>query len=153
MIENGKRPGTISSLIARKWNLTFNRRCRGYGHFVLAHQAEKVLFLPYPDSKRPRTDLVSVMKSRPRLIDFSYRDDAFQENVDIHKDSAIDVMIEDIRPLLHESCLAEDLDIAIDTYFEEVQNDETEIEWDSDEETNEYSDATFGDDSDEHFGT
>ncbi|KAI5676065.1 hypothetical protein M9H77_07015 [Catharanthus roseus] len=29
---------------------------RGYDHFVLAHQAEQVSFLPYPGSKRPRTN-------------------------------------------------------------------------------------------------
>ncbi|KAI5649504.1 hypothetical protein M9H77_35509 [Catharanthus roseus] len=144
MIQNVKRPGTMSSLIVRKWNLTFNK---GYDLFVLAHKAEQVSFLPYPGSKRSRTDWVNVMKSRPHLIDVPHQDDKFQENMDIHEGSTIDVMIEDVGPLVHESHLSEELDIAVETYFEEVKNDETEIEWDSDkgsnqgsdEETNEYS--------------
>ncbi|KAI5677365.1 hypothetical protein M9H77_08315 [Catharanthus roseus] len=45
----------------------------GYDPFVLGHQAEQLSFLPYIGSKRPRTDWVSVMKSRPRrLIDVSH---------------------------------------------------------------------------------
>ncbi|KAI5648031.1 hypothetical protein M9H77_34036 [Catharanthus roseus] len=43
----------------------------------------------------------------------------------------------------------EELDIAIETYFEKVQNDETEIEWDSNEEIHEDSDAESDNDMDE----
>ncbi|KAI5652879.1 hypothetical protein M9H77_30066 [Catharanthus roseus] len=79
--------------------------------------------------------------------------DAFQENVDIHEGSVINVMIEDVGPLIHKPRSLKELDITVQTYFEEVQNDETEIEWgsdeDSDEETDEDSDAASGNDSDE----
>ncbi|KAI5666671.1 hypothetical protein M9H77_16524 [Catharanthus roseus] len=152
MIENGKCPRTISSLIVRKWNITFNQRHWGFDLFVLADQAELVSLLIYPGSKRPRTDWISVMKSRPRLIDVSYQDDVFQEKVDIHEGLAVDVTIEEVGPLVHESHSSEELDIAVETYFEEVKIDETKIEWDSDEDSNEEigedSDAASDNDSD-----
>ncbi|KAI5673278.1 hypothetical protein M9H77_13642 [Catharanthus roseus] len=57
---------------------------------------DKVSFLPYPSSKRPRTDWISVMKSQTRVIDVIVQDDAFQENMDVHEALTIDVMIEDV---------------------------------------------------------
>ncbi|KAI5681805.1 hypothetical protein M9H77_03033 [Catharanthus roseus] len=71
---------------------------------------------------------VDVMKSQPHLIDVPHQDDVFQENVDIHNGSAIDVIIEDVGPLIHESRSSEELDIIVETYFDEVQIDETKIE-------------------------
>ncbi|KAI5664399.1 hypothetical protein M9H77_23722 [Catharanthus roseus] len=102
-------------------------------------------------------DWVSVIKSQPHLIDVSYQDDAFKENMDIPEGSTIDVMIEYVGPLIHESRSLEELDIAVETYFEKEQNDETEIEWDSnedsdedsDKETDEYSDTASSNDYDE----
>ncbi|KAI5676669.1 hypothetical protein M9H77_07619 [Catharanthus roseus] len=98
-----------------------DRRYRGYGPFVLAHQAEQVSFLPYTGSKTLWTDWVSMVKSGPCLIHVPHQDDAFQENVDIHNSSALYVMIEDVRLLVHESRLSEELDMAVETYFEEVK--------------------------------
>ncbi|KAI5657930.1 hypothetical protein M9H77_26723 [Catharanthus roseus] len=69
-----------------------------------------------------------VMKSRPRLIDVPHQDDVFQENVDIHEGSIIDVTNKDVGPLVHEFRSSKELDIAVEIYFEEVQNDEIEIE-------------------------
>ncbi|KAI5664458.1 hypothetical protein M9H77_23781 [Catharanthus roseus] len=57
------------------------------------------------------------MKSRPRLIVDFHQDDVFQENVDIHEGSVIDVMIKDIELLGHESRSSEELDIIVETYF------------------------------------
>ncbi|KAI5661346.1 hypothetical protein M9H77_20669 [Catharanthus roseus] len=65
------------------------------------------------------TDWVRVVKSQPRLIDVPHQDDAFQENMDIHDCSAIDVMIEEVGPLVHESRSSEELDITVEAYSEE----------------------------------
>ncbi|KAI5663750.1 hypothetical protein M9H77_23073 [Catharanthus roseus] len=108
-------------------------RYEGYDPFVLPYQAEQDLFLPYPESKRLRTDWASVMKSRTRLLDFPNQDDAFQENVDIHEDSAIDVMIEDVGPQVHYSRSLEELDIAIETYFEQVRWLENDLQTHTDQ--------------------
>ncbi|KAI5676390.1 hypothetical protein M9H77_07340 [Catharanthus roseus] len=99
----------IPSLSRRVEIKTTHWRYGGYDPFVLAHQAEQDLFLPYPSFKRPRNDWVSMVKSRLRLID----------NVDIHDGSAIDVTIEDVGPFVHESRSSEELDIASEMYFEE----------------------------------
>ncbi|KAI5652549.1 hypothetical protein M9H77_29736 [Catharanthus roseus] len=97
----------------------------------------------HPSSKTPRTNWVSVMKSPPQLIDVLVQDDAFQENEDVKEGSSIDAMIEDVGPLVHESCSSEELDIVVETYLvhEEAENDETEIKWDSDEDADEDSDT------------
>ncbi|KAI5664444.1 hypothetical protein M9H77_23767 [Catharanthus roseus] len=93
------------------------------------------------------------MKSRPRLIDVPHQDDVFQENIDIHEGSTIDVTIEDVGPLTYEACSLKELRITIERYFEEIQNDEIEIEWDFDEdfdkENNYDSNAESDNDSDE----
>ncbi|KAI5682756.1 hypothetical protein M9H77_03984 [Catharanthus roseus] len=93
------------------------------------------------------------MKSRSRIIDVPIQVDAFQENVDVHEGSTIDMMIGDVGPLVHKSHLLEEFDIAIETYFEEVKNNETEIEWDSNEDSDkdakEDSNDEFDNDSDE----
>ncbi|KAI5672081.1 hypothetical protein M9H77_12445 [Catharanthus roseus] len=68
------------------------------------------------------------VKSRSRLIDVPQQDDTFQENVDICDGLTIDMTIEDVGPLIHKSRSLEELDITVEIYFEEVQNDETEIE-------------------------
>ncbi|KAI5665008.1 hypothetical protein M9H77_24331 [Catharanthus roseus] len=51
--------------------------------------------------------------------------DAFQEKVDIGEGSTIDAMIEDVGMLVHDSHLSKELHIDVETYFEELQNDET----------------------------
>ncbi|KAI5649359.1 hypothetical protein M9H77_35364 [Catharanthus roseus] len=89
-------------------------------------------------------------------FDVPHQDDVFQGNEGIHEGSAIDVTIKDVGPLVHECRSSKLLDIAVLIYFEEVQNEETEIEWDSnedsDEETKAYSNAAadnyFDEDSD-----
>ncbi|KAI5662980.1 hypothetical protein M9H77_22303 [Catharanthus roseus] len=53
-----------------------------------------------------------------------------------------------------DSCLSKKLDIAFETYFEEIKNDETEIEWDSDkedydEDSNEETNVASNNDSNE----
>ncbi|KAI5683026.1 hypothetical protein M9H77_04254 [Catharanthus roseus] len=50
--------------------------------------------------------------------------------------------------LVHESCSSEELDIVVEIYFEEVKNDETEIEWDSDKEIDEDSNTESDNDMD-----
>ncbi|KAI5659139.1 hypothetical protein M9H77_27932 [Catharanthus roseus] len=74
-----------------------------------AYQEEQVLFLPYPGYKRPRIYLISAIKSRLRVIDVPVQDDAFKENVDVHEALIIDVMIEDLRLLVHEPRSSEEL--------------------------------------------
>ncbi|KAI5675835.1 hypothetical protein M9H77_06785 [Catharanthus roseus] len=59
--------------------------------------------------------------------------------MEIHEPSTIDVKIEDIGPLVHESRSSEEVDIDVETYFEELQNDKTKIEWDSNEDSDEKS--------------
>ncbi|KAI5656800.1 hypothetical protein M9H77_25593 [Catharanthus roseus] len=112
-------------------------RYGGYDPFVLPHQAEQVSVLSYLDSKRPWTDWVSVMKYQPRVMD----------NVEIGEGPTIDALIEDVGPLVHYSRSLEELDIDVETYFEELQNDEIEIEWVSDE----YSKDCADDDTEEDF--
>ncbi|KAI5671396.1 hypothetical protein M9H77_11760 [Catharanthus roseus] len=97
---------------------------------------EEVSYLPYPGSKTPRTDQVSVMKTRPQLLDISVLDDALE--VDVHEGSAIDVMIKDVGPLVRKSRMSEELVIAVKIYFEE----------DSDEDANDESDNDSEEDSD-----
>ncbi|KAI5666278.1 hypothetical protein M9H77_16131 [Catharanthus roseus] len=125
------------------------RRYGGYNPFVLAHQAEQVSFPPYPGSKRMMTDWLSVMKSQPRVIDFPVQDDSYQHNVDIGEGSTINAMIEDVETLVHDSCSSEELDIDIETYFEELQSNETENEWDSNEDPDEDADEDSDEDSDD----
>ncbi|KAI5680842.1 hypothetical protein M9H77_02069 [Catharanthus roseus] len=97
-------------------------------------ELKQVSFLPYPGSKRPRTDCDCVIKSQPRLIDISVQDDAFQENVDIDEASTLDVMIEDVGPLIYESHLWEEFDI--------------DREWDSHKDSKEDADDDCDEDSD-----
>ncbi|KAI5652782.1 hypothetical protein M9H77_29969 [Catharanthus roseus] len=74
-------------------------------------------------------------------------DDAFQENVDVDEGSIIDEMIEDVGPLIHESRSSEEFDIDVKTYFEKLQNDETKIEWESDEDADEDANDDLEDDN------
>ncbi|KAI5657093.1 hypothetical protein M9H77_25886 [Catharanthus roseus] len=48
---------------------------------------------------------------------------------------------------------SEELDIVVETYFEEAQNDKTEIEWNSDEDTDEDSNTESDNDSVEDSDT
>ncbi|KAI5672886.1 hypothetical protein M9H77_13250 [Catharanthus roseus] len=124
-------------------------RYGGYNPFVLVHQVKQVSFMPYLAFKKRRTDWLSVMKSQPRVIDVLIQDNTFQENVDIGEGATINAMIEDIGPLVHDSRSPEELDIDVETYFEELQNDETEIQWDSDEDSNKDANNDPDEDSNE----
>ncbi|KAI5668325.1 hypothetical protein M9H77_18178 [Catharanthus roseus] len=57
--------------------------------------------------------------------------------------------VESSRTLVHDSRLSEESDIDIETYLEELQNDKTEIEWDSDEASEEDADDDLDEDSNE----
>ncbi|KAI5657915.1 hypothetical protein M9H77_26708 [Catharanthus roseus] len=46
----------IQEKISERFTEWFRVECEGYDPSVLAHQAEQVSFLPYPGSKRSRTD-------------------------------------------------------------------------------------------------
>ncbi|KAI5652792.1 hypothetical protein M9H77_29979 [Catharanthus roseus] len=90
-------------------SLTYNcgvhikrRYAGGYDRFILAQQAEQVYFIPYPMTKRQKSDWWTVMKSRPCVLDVPLVDIPFQENVDSVDTSMIDVDIQDVGPLIHE---------------------------------------------------
>ncbi|KAI5650000.1 hypothetical protein M9H77_36005 [Catharanthus roseus] len=50
---------------------------------------------------------------------------------------------DNVLSLVHDFFLSEELDIAVESYFEEVKNDEIKIEWDSDEDSDEETDEDF----------
>ncbi|KAI5677669.1 hypothetical protein M9H77_08619 [Catharanthus roseus] len=69
--------------------------------------------------------------------------------MDINEGSTIDAMIEDVGTLVRDSLSLKELDINFETYFEKLQNDETEIEWDSNEDSDKDADNDPDEDSDE----
>ncbi|KAI5663280.1 hypothetical protein M9H77_22603 [Catharanthus roseus] len=75
------------------------------------------------------------MKSRHHILDVPLVDVLFQEDVDIAETSRIDVDVQDIRTLIHESGELESVDIRGRSII--VDEDEEEVEWESDEEEEE----------------
>ncbi|KAI5652515.1 hypothetical protein M9H77_29702 [Catharanthus roseus] len=59
----------------------------------------------------------------------------------------------DVGPLVHDSHLSGELDIDVKTYFKELQNNETEIEWNSEDCANDDIDEDSIDENDEDFDT
>ncbi|KAI5676084.1 hypothetical protein M9H77_07034 [Catharanthus roseus] len=68
--------------------------------------------------------------------------------MDIGEGSTVDAMIEGMGMLVHDSRSSKELDIDIERYFEELQNDETKIEWDFDKDSDKDVDNDPDEDSD-----
>lgn len=95
----------------------------GYDPFIHARPVEQVSYIPYPTTKWQKSYLWVVIKSRLCLLDVPLVDFPFQENVDIVKTSMIDIDIEDIGSLMHESGDYERVDICKINNFED-ENEE-----------------------------
>ncbi|KAI5672847.1 hypothetical protein M9H77_13211 [Catharanthus roseus] len=80
------------------------------------------------------------MKSKPRILDVPLVEVPFQEDIDIAETSRIDVDVQDIGTLVHESDELESVDIpGRSSIVDEDENneDEEEFNWESDEEEEE----------------
>ncbi|KAI5681180.1 hypothetical protein M9H77_02407 [Catharanthus roseus] len=82
-----------------------------------------------------RDDRHSVLSTNAELLYISLKPNGLKNHA----------IIENVGPLVHDSLSSEESDINVETYFEELQNDEIEIEWDS----NEDFDEDVDDDPDE----
>ncbi|KAI5681995.1 hypothetical protein M9H77_03223 [Catharanthus roseus] len=96
-----------------------------YDPFILSHKAEQVTYVLYPTSKREKHDCGTSSR------------DSIPRGFDINETSRIDVEVQDIRTLIHESGELESVEIrGRNSIGDEDDNneDKEEVEWESNDE-------------------